>query len=133
MSTGDLVVYEARTVKRLIAEAVAAERERILVPDETLNADGSIGPDAVPPGLSPDPAYWYRRWLFALKQLDALGTEHMFASAMAARAAIAERERIRQLAAEHKAHVWVRRMSSDDPSQPYYAEEPFADLIGGDT
>jgi hypothetical protein len=29
MSAGDLVVYEARTVQRLIAEAVTAERERI--------------------------------------------------------------------------------------------------------
>lgn len=45
----------------------------------------------------------------------------------------AERDRIRQLAVEHRAHVWVRRYQPGDVDQrdPYMAEEPFADLIGG--
>ena len=62
----------------IAAQAAAAERARILVSDETLHADGSIGPDTAPP-WGGDAAYWYRRWLFAVKQLDEEGSQRISA------------------------------------------------------
>lgn len=76
------------------SEGIAAERARILVPDETVHADGSIGPDSAPAEYSQDPAYWYRRWLFAMKQLDEEAYQRICGWP---EAAAAERERIRQL------------------------------------
>ena len=44
--------------------------------------------------------------------------------------AAAERQRIRRLAIQHSAHFWTRCISL--AGEPYDAEEPFADLLGGD-
>jgi hypothetical protein len=127
------------------AAAARAERDRILVPDDTLHADGSIGPNDVPPGLSPDPAYWYRRWLFAMNQLDKEANERISAYAgmrehldKAARTAAAnveedriraaERDRIRHLAAEYRAVYFTG--NAKDGIEP----SPFASLLTeGDT
>jgi len=45
--------------------------------------------------------------------------------------AAAERQRIRQLAIQHSAHFWTRCISA--AGEPYDAEEPFADLLGGES
>ena len=77
-------------MQSILDMGAAAERGRILIPDETLHADGSIGPDSVPAEYSQDPAYWYRRWLFALKQLNKEGGERI--------RAFVERQHLQQLA-----------------------------------
>ena len=127
----------------LIADqAAAAERARILVSDETLHADGSIGPDTAPP-WGGDAAYWYRRWLFAVKQLDEEGSQRISAyvgmrehldevaadagaNVAADRIRLEERARIRQLAIEHDA--WGKRYRPE-PQGHVWDEVPFTDLL----
>jgi hypothetical protein len=55
------------------------------------------------------------------------------ANALREQGAAAERARWESLIAEHKPHVWVKRYAADDVTHrdPYMAEVPFADLIGG--
>lgn len=103
----------------LTAAAAAAERQRILIPDETLHEDGSIGPDSVPAEYSQDPAYWYRRWLFAMRALDEEAEARI---AGWPKSIAAERARIRQLAQHHQA---VCGGKSGDPD----LLRPFADLL----
>ena len=126
----------------IAAQAAAAERARILVSDETLHADGSIGPDTAPP-WGGDAAYWYRRWLFAVKQLDEEGSQRISAyvgmrerldevaadagaNVAADRIRLEERARIRQLAIEHDA--WGKRYRPE-PQGHVWDEVPFTDLL----
>jgi hypothetical protein len=128
-------------------EGAAAERARILVSDETLHADGSIGPDTAPP-WGGDAAYWYRRWLFAVKQLDEEGSqrisayvgmrEHLDEVAAAAGANVAadrirleERARIRQLALDCDATYCEPCHDKRSHTNGYSERESFADLLDG--